>query len=56
VSTGRGDASFNEVGSIGGQPAAFEAAGDELYVALHDGTVKRSPDRGRSWRLRSRPG
>lgn len=42
-------------GELGGEPAAFEAAGDALYVALHDGTVKRSTDGGRSWTLRSRP-
>ena len=40
------------VGAIGGQPAAFASAGRELYVALHDGTVKRSTDGGRSWRVR----
>jgi hypothetical protein len=44
------------IGNIGGQPAAFYAApGRELYVALHDGTVKRSADGGRSWELRTRP-
>jgi hypothetical protein len=42
-------------GSTGGQPAAFDSAGDELYVAFHDGTIKGSSDAGRSWRLRSRP-
>ena len=42
-------------GQIGGEPAAFEAAGDSLYAALHDGSVKRSTDGGRSWTLRSRP-
>jgi hypothetical protein len=42
------------VGAIGGQPAAFLADGD-LYVALHDGTIKRSGDAGRSWTVRSRP-
>ena len=41
-----------KVGAIGGQPAAFASAGRELYVALHDGTVKRSADGGRSWRVR----
>lgn len=43
-------------GEIGGQPAALLAAGkDELYAALHDGTIKRSTDGGRSWTVRSRP-
>ena len=35
-----------------GQPAAVDTGTrDELLVALHDGTVKRSADAGRSWRL-----
>jgi hypothetical protein len=42
-------------GNAGGQPAAFEAEDDGLYVALHDGTVRRSTDGGRSWTLRSAP-
>jgi photosystem II stability/assembly factor-like uncharacterized protein len=43
-------------GDIGGQPAALLAHGpDELYVALHDGTVKRSTDGGATWTLRSSP-
>lgn len=42
-------------GSVGGQPAAFEAERDGLYVALHDGTVKRSTNAGRSWTVRSAP-
>ena len=43
-------------GEVGGQPAAFVAAGDrDLYVALHDGTVKRSADGGETWRVRSMP-
>lgn len=43
------------VGSIGGQPAAFVAHADDLYAALADGTVQRSSDGGRSWRLRAAP-
>ena len=44
------------VGAIGGEPAALLARGDEeLYVALHDGTIKRSTDGGVSWLVRSRP-
>jgi hypothetical protein len=43
-------------GRIGGQPAAIVAEGpNELYVALHDGTIKRSTDGGASWALRSTP-
>jgi hypothetical protein len=48
-------AQWREVGQVGGQPAAFEAERDGLYVALHDGTIKRSTDGGRSWSVRSRP-
>jgi photosystem II stability/assembly factor-like uncharacterized protein len=47
--------SWDTVGDVGGRPAAFESAGEDLYVALHDGTIKRSEDHGRTWRLRSRP-
>jgi len=43
-------------GEIGGQPAAFVAEGPrELYVALHDGTIKRSSDGGATWTVRSTP-
>jgi hypothetical protein len=49
-----GGRTWKDVGTVGGQPAAFDNAGDELYVALHDGTVKRSKD-GRAWQLRSLP-
>lgn len=43
-------------GEIGGQPAAFLAVGeDELYAALHDGTIKRSTDGGVTWTVRSTP-
>ena len=50
-----GGGSFDPRGEIGGEPAAFDSAGDELYAALHDGTVKRSTDGGRTWSVRSRP-
>lgn len=43
------------VGAIGGPPAAFMAHGDDLYAALADGTVKRSPDGGKSWVARAIP-
>lgn len=43
-------------GEIGGQPAALVAEGPrELYVALHDGTIKRSVDGGANWTVRSTP-
>lgn len=55
LSGNRGRA-WRRVGALGGEPAAFaaESAG-ELYAALHDGTVKRSADGGRSWSIRSTP-
>lgn len=47
---------WRAVGEVGGEPAAFEADGpDDLYIALHDGTIKRSRDGGASWAVRSRP-
>lgn len=47
---------WSGAGKLDGRPAAFEAvAVHDLYVALHDGTVKRSIDGGRSWVVRSRP-
>jgi hypothetical protein len=47
---------FAPVGGVGGEPAALDAGlGGDLYVALHDGTVKRSADGGASWTVRSAP-
>lgn len=47
---------WTQISDIVGQPAAFVAeSARELYVALHDGTVKRSADGGRSWEVRSAP-
>jgi len=42
-------------GEIGGEPAALLGVRDELFVALHDGTIKRSADGGAVWTVRSRP-
>jgi hypothetical protein len=43
-------------GEIGGQPAALVAEPpSELYVALHDGTIKHSTDGGATWTVRSTP-
>lgn len=50
-----GGKSWEEAGEIGGQPAAFEANADDLYAALHDGTIKQSRNGGRTWTVRSRP-
>jgi hypothetical protein len=44
------------IGEIGGPPAALDSGPrQDLYVALHDGTIKRSVDGGRSWSVRSTP-
>jgi photosystem II stability/assembly factor-like uncharacterized protein len=45
-------AAWKRVGQVGGQPAAFLATSPtDLYVALHDGTIKRSRDGGPSWTI-----
>ena len=42
------------VGHIEGKPAALESGpAGELYAALHDGTIKRSDDGGRTWSVRA---
>jgi hypothetical protein len=47
---------FERRGSLGGQPAAFLGqSADELYAALHDGTIQRSTDGGATWAIRSMP-
>lgn len=47
---------WTRVGNIGGQPAALLAQTEkDLYVALHDGTIKQSKDGGRTWSVRSTP-
>lgn len=54
--SGDGGRRLEQQGEIGGRPAAFEAEGpDELYAALHDGTIKRSTDGGATWTVRSTP-
>jgi hypothetical protein len=51
-----GGRSWGERGSIGGVPAAFLARSPaELYVALHDGAIRRSDDGGWSWTTLSGP-
>jgi photosystem II stability/assembly factor-like uncharacterized protein len=43
-------------GQIDGEPAALLADGeDELFVALHDGTIQHSADAGATWRVWSKP-
>jgi hypothetical protein len=48
-------AGLTRIGRIGGTPAALERVGDDLYAALHDGTVKISTDHGGSWSIPSTP-
>lgn len=45
---------WRRTGDVGGEPSAFVVSGSDLYVALIDGTVKRSADGGQSWTVRSR--
>jgi hypothetical protein len=55
ISGNAGD-SWSRRGNIAGQPAALLArSARDLYVALHDGTIKQSSDAGRSWKIRSKP-
>jgi hypothetical protein len=42
---------WETVGRVGRAPAALAAADGKLFVALHDGTIKRSNDGGRSWHV-----
>ena len=44
---------WQERGSIGGQPAALAAAGEELFAALADATVVVSSDGGATWKTRA---
>jgi hypothetical protein len=56
LASSNGGLTLTKRGEVGGQPAAFLAVGtDELYVALHDGTIKRSTDSGATWSVRSSP-
>jgi hypothetical protein len=51
-----GGTRWTRLGNVGGQPAALLAHSvEELYVALHDGTIKQSRDGGRTWSVRSTP-
>lgn len=43
---------FTAVGDIEGQPAATSTAEGRLLVALHDNSVRRSVDGGRTWQVR----
>lgn len=48
--------SFRPRGSTTRSPAALLAtSADQLFVALHDGTIERSADGGRTWSVRSSP-
>ncbi len=51
-----GGSTVESVGSVGAEPAALLAVGsDELYVALHDGTIRYSDDGGVTWVDRATP-
>jgi photosystem II stability/assembly factor-like uncharacterized protein len=51
-----GGRTWTRGGHVGGQPAALLAvSANELYVALHGGTIKHSTDEGTSWTVRSTP-
>jgi hypothetical protein len=43
------------VGTAGGEPTALIADRRDLYIALADGTVKRSTDGGVTWTVRAAP-
>lgn len=47
---------WSTLGSTSGFPASVAATVDQLYVALHDGTIKHSSDGGRTWQVRSSAG
>ena len=55
VQTRTGEGRWRPAGEVGGGPAAFTADEDRLYVALHDGTIKRSEDGGATWTVYSTP-
>ena len=56
LASGDGGRTMRNVGEVGGAPAALLAqSATQLYVALHDGTVKCSNDGGGSWTVRSTP-
>jgi hypothetical protein len=53
--TANAGSDWKKLGQVGGPPAAFLATSPtDLYVALHDGTIKRSQDGGATWRVRSK--
>ena len=54
--SGDGGATWEEVGSTGGEPRAlFAVSPDQLYAVLLDGTVKQSTDGGATWSDRVTP-
>lgn len=49
-----GARSWEQIGNIGGSPAALATHEDDLYVALHTNEIKVTRDGGRTWTLRAR--
>ena len=44
------EGTWEEVGRLGGTPAALEAVGDEVLAATHESQILSSPDAGATWR------
>jgi photosystem II stability/assembly factor-like uncharacterized protein len=55
VSEDGGD-SFDEVGGVDGEPYVIDpVSGNELYMALSDGTILHTEDGGSNWEEEFRP-
>ena len=53
--TSDGGRGWEQIGDVGGAPAAFATHDDDLYVALHTNEVRVSSDGGRTWVTRIEP-
>lgn len=51
--TSDGGRGWEQIGDVGGAPAALATHDDDLYVALHTNEIKVSQDGGRTWTLRA---
>ena len=55
TSTDGGD-TWNPVGRVTGEPYKFKTiSGDELYLALSDGTIMHTTDSAKTWKAAFRP-